>query len=64
MRVSTAFLAAAMALPAVSMSGEEPFTKSESVQARATVVAVDQATRMVTLKGEGRKTFESRRARP
>jgi hypothetical protein len=46
------FLAAALALPAVSMSGEEPITKSESVQARATVVAVDQATRMVTPKGE------------
>ena len=38
MRVSTAFLAAALALPAVSMSGEEPITKNESVQARATVV--------------------------
>lgn len=56
--ILAAFLAAALVLPAVSMSGEEPITKSESVQARATVVAVDQATRMVTLKGDDGKTFE------
>lgn len=56
--ILTAFLAVALALPAVSMSAEEPITRSGSVQARATVVAVDQATRMVTLKGDDGKTFE------
>ena len=52
------FLAAALTLPAVSMSADKPITKSESVQVKATVVAVDQATRMVTLKGPDGKTFE------
>jgi hypothetical protein len=52
------FLAAALAMPAVSMSADKPITKSESAQVKATVVAVDQATRMVTLKGPDGKTFE------
>jgi hypothetical protein len=52
------FMAAALALPAVSMSADKPITKSASVQVKATVVAVDQATRMVTLKGPDGKAFE------
>jgi hypothetical protein len=52
------FLAAGLALPAVSMSADEPLTKTGSVQMKATVLAVDQATRLVTLKGEGGKTFQ------
>jgi len=54
----TLLLAAALALPAVSMSKDEPITKSESVQAKATVMTVDQKTRMVTLKGQDGKTFD------
>jgi len=52
------FLTAALALPAVAMSADKPITKSESAQVKASVVAVDQATRMVTLKGPDGKTFE------
>ena len=57
------FLAAALTLPAVSMSADKPITRSESVQVKATVVAVDQATRMVTLKGPDGKTFEVQASR-
>jgi hypothetical protein len=57
-KLLAAFLTAALSLPAVSMAADEPITRSESVEAEATVVAVDQATRMVTLKGEDGKTFE------
>ncbi len=53
-----AFLAAALVLPSVSMSADKPITKSASAQVKATVVAVDQATRLVTLKGEDGKTFQ------
>ena len=52
------FLTAALALPVASMSADKPITKSESAQVKATVVAVDQATRLVTLKGPDGKTFE------
>jgi hypothetical protein len=52
------FLAATLTVPAVAMSADKPITKSESAQVKATVVAVDQATRMVTLKGPDGKTFE------
>lgn len=57
-KLFAAFLAAALALPAVSMSADTPITKSASVQVKATVMAVDQTTRMVTLKGEDGKTFD------
>jgi hypothetical protein len=51
-------LATALALPAVSMSADKPITKSESTQVKATVLAVDQQSRLVTLKGPDGKTFE------
>ena len=57
-KLSALFLAAALTLPAVSMSADKPITKSASSQVKATVVAVDQATRMVTLKGPDGKTLE------
>lgn len=57
-KILALFLAAALTLPAVSMSADKPITKSASSQVKATVVAVDQATRMVTLKGPDGKTFE------
>jgi hypothetical protein len=57
-KVLAALMTAALALPAVSMSADKPITKSESAEVRATVLAVDQATRMVTLKGPDGKTFE------
>ncbi len=57
-KILAVFLAAALALPAVSMAADKPITKSASVQLKATVVAIDQGTRMVTLQGEGGKVFE------
>lgn len=57
-KILVALLAAALALPAVSMSADKPITKSASVQLKATVVAVDQATRMVQLKGQDGKAYE------
>jgi len=62
-KISAFFLAAALALPALSLSqaaiaADKPLTKSESATVRATVVAVDLKTREVTLKGEDGKTFE------
>ena len=57
-KVLAALMTAALALPAVSMSADKPITKSESAEVRATVLAVDQATRMVTLKGPDGKTAE------
>jgi len=57
-KILTIVLVAALALPAVSMSDDKPITKSQSTQVKATVVAVDQATREVTLKGPDGKTFE------
>jgi len=57
-KMLTILLVAALSLPAVSMSDDKPITKSQSTQVKATVVAVDQATREVTLKGPDGKTFE------
>jgi hypothetical protein len=57
-KVFAAILAAAMALPAVSMAADKPVAKSASAQMKATVTSVDQATRVVTLKGADGKTFE------
>lgn len=57
--ILAAFLVAALALPAVSMSADKAIgTKSASTEVKATVVAVDQATRLVTLKGPEGKTFQ------
>ncbi len=41
-----------------AMSADEPIKRSATSQVKATVVAVDQATRLVTLKGPEGKTFE------
>jgi len=57
-KILALFMAAALALPAVSMSADKPITKSDSLQMKATVVAVDQSTRVVTLKGQDGKTYE------
>ncbi len=57
-KILALFMAAALALPAVSMSADKPITKSDSLQMKATVVAVDQSTRLVTLKGQDGKTYE------
>jgi hypothetical protein len=57
-KILAALLAASVALPAVAMSADQPITRSESVQVKATVMTVDQATRLVTLKGPEGNTFE------
>lgn len=57
-RMLALVLAAALTLPAVSMAADEPMTRSQSTEVKATVVAVDQATRLVTLKGPEGKTFD------
>ena len=57
-KILALFLAAALALPAVSMAADKPVTKSESIEAKATVVAVNQQTRMVTLQGADGKKFD------
>lgn len=57
-KILATILAAALALPAVAMATDQPLTKSASVQLKATVVAIDQTTRMVTLQGEGGKLFQ------
>ena len=46
-------LFACMAIPTVSMAADTPITKSATTEVKATVVAVDQATRLVTLKVPG-----------
>jgi hypothetical protein len=57
-RVIALLLVAALALPAVSMSADQPITKTAMTEVKATVVAVDQATRLVTLKDSDGKTFD------
>jgi hypothetical protein len=70
-RILTTILAATLALPVVALADEaakdqttkvaaanEPLKTAESVEARATVTAIDPATRMVTLKGEGGQTVD------
>lgn len=56
--ISTLALAAALAPPGLAISADKPLTRSASVEAKATVVAVDLGTRNVTLKGEDGKTFQ------
>jgi hypothetical protein len=51
-------LAATLALPGLAISADKPLTRSASAEVKATVVAVDLATRAVTLKGEDGKTFQ------
>lgn len=52
-----AVVAAAVILPSLAMAADKPITKSATVEVKATVVAVDLATRDVTLKGPEGKTF-------
>jgi hypothetical protein len=56
--IPTLLLAAALALPGLAISADKPLTRSASSEVKATVVAVDLATRAVTLKGEDGKTFK------
>lgn len=56
--IPTLLLAAALALPGLAISADKPLTRSASAEVKATVVAVDLATRAVTLKGEDGKTFQ------
>ena len=51
-------VAAALALPLVSLSADKPLSRNESTEAQATVVAVNPKTRMVTLKGQDGKPFD------
>jgi hypothetical protein len=56
-------LAAALAMPFAALADQasqssEPLTRAQSVEARATVTAIDPSTRMVTLKTEGGETVE------
>jgi len=65
-RLVTAILAATLALPVMALadqaatkpSADKPLTKASTVEARATVTAIDPSTRMVTLKGEKGQTFD------
>jgi hypothetical protein len=60
-RILTAILTATLALPVVALAEQasnEPLTKAQSVEARATVTAIDPSTRMVTLKTEGGETVD------
>jgi hypothetical protein len=54
-RILTAIVTATLALPAVALATEaaKPLTRAASVEARATVTAVDAATRTVSLKTQG-----------
>lgn len=64
-RLVTAILAATLALPVLTLaeqsskpSASEPLTRANSVEARATVTAVDPSTRMVTLKTADGQTVD------
>jgi hypothetical protein len=62
-RILSTILAATLALPVVALAEQsskasEPLTKAQSVEARATVTAIDPATRMVTLKTEDGQTVD------
>jgi hypothetical protein len=59
-KILAAFLIATLAVPAAAFADQaaKPITRSESAQVKATVVSVDQATRMVTLTGPDGKNFE------
>jgi hypothetical protein len=51
-------LAVVLTTSAAANSADKSITKSATVEAKATVVAVDQSTREVTLKGDDGKTFQ------
>lgn len=65
-RILTAILAATLALPVATAladtdpkaSADKPLTRAQSIEARATVTAVDPKTRIVTLKTEGGETMD------
>jgi DNA-binding beta-propeller fold protein YncE len=60
-RILTTILTAALLLPAVALAAEQaakPLTKAASVEARATVTAIDPSTRTLTLKTEGGETVD------
>jgi len=65
-RTLTTILAATLALPVAALADEvskgsaadQPLTRAESVEARATVTAIDPSTRTVTLKAEDGQTFD------
>ena len=66
-RILTTIVAATLALPVVVLAADtatktaaadQPLTRGQSVAARATVTAIDPATRMVTLKSEDGQTFD------
>jgi hypothetical protein len=64
-KIVTTLLATALTLPIVTLaqqaattSAEKPLTRAETTEVRATVVAVDPSTRMVTLKGKDGKTVD------
>lgn len=59
-RILTAILTATLALPAVTLAAEpaKPLTRAQSVEARATVTAIDPSTRTVTLETEGGDTVD------
>ena len=63
-RILTTILTATLALPVVALAeqaskapADQPLTRAQSVEARATVTAIDPATRTVTLKNEKGETF-------
>jgi len=55
-KIATTLLGSMLMLPL--MAAEKPLTRVETTEARATVLAVDQTTRMVRLKGEDGSTFD------
>ena len=64
-RTLATIVAATLALPVAALADEaskasagQPLTRSQSVEARSTVTAIDPATRLVTLKGEDGQTFD------
>jgi hypothetical protein len=65
-RILTTILAATLALPVATAladttstaSADKPLTRAQSIEARATVTAVDPKTRIVTLKTEGGETID------
>lgn len=57
-KILAVLAAAALALPVTAMSADQPITRSESVEVKATVVSVDLTTRDVVLKGPEGKTFQ------
>ena len=60
-RIFTTILAAALTLPAAALAeqaSDQPLKRSQSVEARASVTAIDPATRTVTLKTEDGQTVD------